>query len=1264
MLLFSDILWHLLMYIAELFLHRMNPFSNGVHKPPLIPRFRKGRNSVANPYTSYNKSRIRKRSTRNRVHKSIKLKESFGYISKKNKLKCCFLNVDGLTDSSFADVKNVLATKAPDICVLLETKRRLEDDGVSLEVPGYDVSEHNRSDIAGDKGGGGLAIFTRKADGLVFHDYDPDLPDPSQAFVRNERAWKTLESAHSKTAVCAVYAGFQAPDDRNAAWNDTLYSVLRDEAADLRKKGFRVVLLGDFNGHVGDRADVGITGNKHDINRNGQRFIDFLHDCNCVHINGYQNLTTGLWTRQRAGVSTILDYAVIAQEHLSSVMSMFIDEQGLYGGGSDHNWIFLDLSDNLVKKQRQYNAPKPKTSWNISHDQNWEPFKATLDDLVDNTDISLDAAALASKAAEMLLHAGAKNVGFRRPKAKTSMLATSLPRFLVTELQLKRQLERHWKSRCSWFSSLPAPQRTEALKDSLSAAETAFQEQKSKVESSFLGLRNSSRLKVLKKCSENSQEAKRFFWSYVNKKNLKSDTIDAVTSADGVVHCSPEGIVKQVEQHLVNTFNGSLDPIPVTANTDDHSYATKSRPVFTTSDSSADHPYSCSASPTLPSSDGSGSVKTDPDGWINKEFTLNEVVQGIKKLKGGKAVGVDNIPNEFLINAGVKFWELLTLLYNKIKRSGTFPPGWNKGRVALIHKKGAKELLGNYRPLTVIVSMSGLYSRLLNERLTCVVEEHGLLGEIQNGFRKGRSGSDNSFVLDTIFWKQKALRKKVHVAFIDIAKAYDTVDRDVLWRKLEGFGFGGDFLSSLKSIYSGDSVQAVVNGVSTRPVYLRRGLRQGCSLSPILFALYIADMGQAINLSSEGFRIGNTVVSGLFFADDLALVARDAEGLLRLLSLTKKHADLLRMRINTDRNKSEVISPDGAEGDLWQVMEDNGGTVLSLRQVLKYKYLGNPVLGSMHKIGVTKQKECIQKAHKYKASCFFMSREGPDVVDMVLATWCNIAIPSILFGTEMIPFTESTILELERTQNQVAKYALGLPINSPGICAQIELGLKPFRQLLYEHQLKFYSRVLQLDDCRWVKQALLDHQSFTWSSPYISHIQGIRSRLKMFGMPMKNYRLHRFTNSYFVDSTNKALAALSLPWLSPIKAFRRKIYVQESKSSTTLAQFRYNVAPIGNKYPRVGSLSVQRYCPLCPNSTANTVSHLAMFCPYVELVRKEQTSISSFRNTCILKGFSEDYSFWLYINGYDWNENPVLAGSFLERGEELNTLMESWLSRW
>ena len=133
----------------------------------------------------------------------------------------------------------------------------------------------------------------------------------------------------------------------------------------------------------------------------------------------------------------------------------------------------------------------------------------------------------------------------------------------------------------------------------------------------------------------------------------------------------------------------------------------------------------------------------------------------------------------------------LTDLFNKIKTSGALPRGWDRGRITLVHKRGLRELLGNYRPITVLISLCGLYSKVLNARLTCVVEEHKLLGEVQNGFRKERGGSDNSFILDTIIWKAKATRSKLFLSFLDISKAYDSVNREILWRKLSSIGIRG-----------------------------------------------------------------------------------------------------------------------------------------------------------------------------------------------------------------------------------------------------------------------------------------------------------------------------------------------------------------------------------------------------------------------------------------------------------------------------------------
>ena len=134
-------------------------------------------------------------------------------------------------------------------------------------------------------------------------------------------------------------------------------------------------------------------------------------------------------------------------------------------------------------------------------------------------------------------------------------------------------------------------------------------------------------------------------------------------------------------------------------------------------------------------------------------------------------MGWDNIPNEAIKNAGIPFVLLLTVLFNMIKIEGVLPVGWNRGRMVLIHKRGAIENIMNYRPLTVVISLCGVLSRVLNARLIEAIESTNMLGEIQNGFRRTRCCADNNFVLSTILWKARAMGKKVYCAYIDLFKA-------------------------------------------------------------------------------------------------------------------------------------------------------------------------------------------------------------------------------------------------------------------------------------------------------------------------------------------------------------------------------------------------------------------------------------------------------------------------------------------------------------
>ena len=127
-------------------------------------------------------------------------------------------------------------------------------------------------------------------------------------------------------------------------------------------------------------------------------------------------------------------------------------------------------------------------------------------------------------------------------------------------------------------------------------------------------------------------------------------------------------------------------------------------------------------------------------------------------------------------------------------------------------------------------------------------------------------------------------------------------------------------------------------------------------MSPLLFALYAADLGAEITRSKHGFEISGTVISGLFLADDLVLVAKKASGLNSLLSLTQKWC-LFKDQIISIK-KSQVISP---ADESWDIFGSNGECIMSLKKVLQYKYLGMEMFSSMFKTGITKQQDTLLK---------------------------------------------------------------------------------------------------------------------------------------------------------------------------------------------------------------------------------------------------------------------------------------------------------------
>ena len=239
-----------------------------------------------------------------------------------------------------------------------------------------------------------------------------------------------------------------------------------------------------------------------------------------------------------------------------------------------------------------------------------------------------------------------------------------------------------------------------------------------------------------------------------------------------------------------------------------------------------------------------------PETSINSIYfyptTLTEVKRIISGLKPKNSTGIDEIPSSILKSTPDNILLAITHIFNLSLTKGEFITDFKTSKIIPILKKGKATNVSNYRPISLLCTMSKILEKLVYNRVISFLNRQNFFFQYQFGFRKNHSTCHATTLLVENITEAFENKEFVLGLFIDLSKAFDTIDHKILLSKLWHYGIRG-VTHQWFSSYLCDRKQLVeINGICSKTKAINFGVPQGSILGPLLFLIFVNDFNRTL----------------------------------------------------------------------------------------------------------------------------------------------------------------------------------------------------------------------------------------------------------------------------------------------------------------------------------------------------------------------------------------------------------------------------------